>query len=669
MARIVSPLGTASPDALVFASKAAIVEQRPMQEADKTLTAAPASPPQTMSVEKPSRTTARMAMLNRKDPNALERLIGSRDIVSINFFERGLAVAKAICRIKILGRPATPPDYGTGFLITPGLLITNNHVLPDFETASYSLAEFAYELDRNFVERRGHIFPFAPYEAFYTSVELDFTVVAIRPVGHDGTPITDFGALPLNPVSGKGIAGEHVSLIQHPGGGTKQVVVRENRIIALDPAQFPSVSPAAIHYQADTEAGSSGAAVFNDQWDLVAIHHLAIADRDDQGRILNRRGQVWDEMEGDEAKRWIANEGVRVSAIWEDLRKASVFDASAAKIMAMLVHDPRTNHQPMPTVARDSKPKKWQTLPDVGEAPAFESTRFEDPKFEGSIGYRPDFLGADLIVEFPRTAKTFKGRLAVNKTTNGNVFDYTHFSIAMHADRRLALWTAVNIDGAQLKSTKSPAWRRDDRLPANEQTLAEIYGKVPGKAIQIDRGHLVRRLDPVWGDQEVADRAGNDTFHYTNAAPQEHIYNSEIWGNLEDFVLARAEKRSQKATVMTGPVLRPDDDFFGEGMRGGPWQIPWSFWKIAVFKRPDGSVSVTGFIVEQTSDIAPLFETTRYNPYTVEEARVYQRPIALIEQLTGLDFGILRSMDKMGTVETTSIASARPIRGEDDINF
>ncbi|MGO8396583.1 hypothetical protein ACC760_39380, partial [Rhizobium ruizarguesonis] len=76
-----------------------------------------------------------------------------------------------------------------------------------------------------------------------------------------------------------------------------------------------------------------------------------------------------------------------------------------------------------------------------------------------------------------------------------------------------------------------------------------------------------------------------------------------------------------------------------------------------------------GFIVEQTSDIAPLFETTSYNPYTVEEDRVYQRPIALIEQLTGLDFGILRSMDKMGTVETTSIASARPIRGEDEINF
>ncbi|MFW8589016.1 DNA/RNA non-specific endonuclease [Rhizobium beringeri] len=55
------------------------------------------------------------------------------------------------------------------------------------------------------------------------------------------------------------------------------------------------------------------------------------------------------------------------------------------------------------------------------------------------------------------------------------------------------------MDGAKLKSAKSPAWRRDDRLPANEQTLAEIYGKVPGKAIQIDRGHLVRRLDPVWG--------------------------------------------------------------------------------------------------------------------------------------------------------------------------
>jgi endonuclease G len=199
--------------------------------------------------------------------------------------------------------------------------------------------------------------------------------------------------------------------------------------------------------------------------------------------------------------------------------------------------------------------------------------------------------------------------------------------------------------------------------------LAEVYGKVPGKGLQIDRGHLVRRLDPVWGPQDVADRAGQDTFHYTNAAPQEHIYNSETWGNLEDFVLARADARDHKATVITGPILRPDDDFYGEGLKGGPWQIPWSFWKIAVFKRLDGTASVTGFIIEQSPTLAPLFEATRYNPYSIEEARVFQRPIRLIEELTGLDFGKLRTMDRMGSVETTAPASARQIRGADDISF
>jgi len=669
MANVITPLGITSLDGLVSAAKAAVAEQNPLQEADKMLTAVASAEPATMNVELPSRVAVRMNLLNSKDPNALERVVGSRDIVSINFFERGLEAAKSICRIKVLGRPATPPEYGTGFLITPGLVLTNNHVLPDAKSAARSLAEFGYELDRNFVERRGRIFPFAPSEAFYTNAELDFTIVAIHPMAHDGTPITDFGALTMIPMSGKGITGEHVSLIQHPGGGTKQVVVRENRIITLDPNRFPNVSPDAIHYEADTEPGSSGAAVFNDQWDLVAIHHLAIADRDAHGNTLNRRGGIWSPAEGEEAKLWIANEGVRISSIWKKVQKASAFDPDAARIMTMLVFDPRTNHQPESFTEEDSEPKRWQTLPGVGQAPAFESTRFTDPAFAASLGYKPDFLGPDLVVDLPVTGENFRGRLAVNSTTNNHVFDYTHFSLAVHAERRLALWTAVNIDGSQLKSAASPSWRRDRRLPANEQTLAEIYGEVPGKGVQIDRGHLVRRLDPVWGDQAVADRAGNDTFHYTNAAPQEHIYNSEVWGNLEDFVLARADNRSHKVSVLTGPVLRPDDEFFGEELKGGPWQIPWSFWKIAVFKRDDGTHSVTGFIVEQTSNIAPLFESTRYNPYTIEEARVFQRPISLIEELTGLDFGRLRTMDRMGTVEATSALSARSIRGVEDIIF
>lgn len=644
------------------------VEKQKVQET-RALKSEPFVESKLAETDTPARIAFRLDLISRNDPKALERLIGKRNIVSVNFFARGLQAAKAVCRIKTLGLVAGPPDYATGFLITPNLLITNNHVLPDPEIASRSLAEFDYQLDSNFVETRGRIFPFVPSEAFYTSVELDFTIVGISPMGHDGTPITDFGVLPLIPISGKALINEHVSIIQHPQGGTKQVVLRENRIIQLENTRFPNLNPAFIHYTADTEPGSSGSPIFNDQWDVVAIHHLAIGDRDDQDRPLNKQGEVWTEDQGEDARMWIANEGIRISALWECIKNAAPFNADAAKIMAMLAYEPRVAQRPRP-YRTEQAPQKWQALPNIPDAPAFESTRFTDKAFADSLGYDPKFLGADLAVPLPKTNSSFKGNLAVNNTTNKTVFDYTHFSLAIYAERRLAAWTAVNIDGRELKSSSaSPGWRRDKRLPDSEQTLSEIYGKVPGKTVQIDRGHLVRRLDPVWGEQAVADRAAADTYHYTNAAPQEHVYNSETWGNLEDFVLARADERDHKVTVMTGPILRPDDSFYGEGLKGGPWQIPWSFWKIAVFKRPDGSPSVTGFVVEQSSTIRPIFEATRYNPYSVQEARVFQRPIALIEELTGLDFGKLRKMDRLGVVETTAPSAARPIRGPDDIAF
>lgn len=650
------------------AAVAARATQAPLAPAAKATDDEP-SPPPPATDEEARRLKVRRELIRRNDPSGLERLVGKRDIVSINFFARGLQASRPVCRIKTLGLSSGPPDYASGFLVTPNLLLTNNHVLPDPETASRSLAEFDYELDQNFVERRGRIFPFAPITAFYTSAELDFTIVAISPMGHDGTPIGDFGVLRLIPESGKGIPGEYVSIVQHPGGATKQVVVRENKIITLDEARFPGIGHQFIHYTADTERGSSGSPVFNDQWDVVAIHHKAIPDRNEAGEVLKKDGTVWTEADGEEDKKWIANEGVRISALCRHLIAAAAFNADAARIVAMLAYEPASSKAPREAREADAEPKPWLTLPDVPEAEAFESTRFTDPAFADSLGYDPAFLGDDLTVPPPKTGRAFTGTLAKNSDTGKTVFDYTHFSLAMHVERRLAAWTAVNIDGKQLKSTASPSWRRDKRLPASQQTLAEVYGKVPGKGLQIDRGHLVRRLDPVWGPQDVADRAGQDTFHYTNAAPQEHVFNSETWGNLEDFVLARADKREHKASVMTGPILRPDDDFYGEELKGGPWQIPWSFWKICIFKRPDGSASVTGFVIEQTPTLTPLFEATRYNPYSIEEARVFQRPIALIEQLTGLDFGKLSTMDRMGSVETTAAASARPIRGPEDIAF
>ena len=132
----------------------------------------------------------------------------------------------------------------------------------------------------------------------------------------------------------------------------------------------------------------------------------------------------------------------------------------------------------------------------------------------------------------------------------------------MHRTRALALLTGVNVDGARLRVPERTGdrWFLDPRLPVSEQTGEAVYRDNP-----LDRGHLVRRRDPAWGDTDAQAKAANDdTFHYTNAAPQHHLFNAgrTLWVGLEDYVLQNAETQDLQISVFTGPVLAPDDAFW-----------------------------------------------------------------------------------------------------------
>ncbi|VXB47653.1 hypothetical protein PLANTIT3_50073 [Plantibacter sp. T3] len=73
--------------------------------------------------------------------------------------------------------------------------------------------------------------------------------------------------------------------------------------------------------------------------------------------------------------------------------------------------------------------------------------------------------------------------------------DYTHFTVLLDPDRRLAAATGVDIDGAALLDLgRGDDWHLDDRVPVEEQAGPELYARN-----DLDRGHLVRRRDPVWG--------------------------------------------------------------------------------------------------------------------------------------------------------------------------
>ena len=76
-----------------------------------------------------------------------------------------------------------------------------------------------------------------------------------------------------------------------------------------------------------------------------------------------------------------------------------------------------------------------------------------------------------------------------------------HFSVIMNQQRRLAFVSAVNIDGAKRVTVgdRGNNFRTDERLATDLQCANWLY-----EDNDLDRGHLTRRLDPVWGSPEEA---------------------------------------------------------------------------------------------------------------------------------------------------------------------
>jgi endonuclease G len=162
-----------------------------------------------------------------------------------------------------------------------------------------------------------------------------------------------------------------------------------------------------------------------------------------------------------------------------------------------------------------------------------------------TTGYDPRFLSA--AIPLPRPLGD----------SESHELAYPHFTVLLDAARRLAAVTAVNIDGGSLHDLpRTGEWRLDPRVPEGDQAGPGIYA-----SNDLDRGHLVRRRDPGWGDVAEARRATEATFFYTNAAPQASAFNQskDLWLGLEDHVLAYADATGQRVTVITAPVLAPDD--------------------------------------------------------------------------------------------------------------
>jgi V8-like Glu-specific endopeptidase len=223
-----------------------------------------------------------------------------------------------------------PIPIATGFLVGSSYLLTNNHVLPDREVCHEVITQFGYDQDglgRKITPIEYKLDTNDKTGFFETNEALDYTIVKLqdRPkdpklftLGRAGdrfgwitldenkksiAPTVDIARIKhlqdsnftLKIPEGKSMQGEPVNIIQHPKGKRKQVILSSNRVIEIY-KEF-------IHYQADTDFSSSGSPVFNQQWQLVALHHAAVANIKDDSTI-----------------EIVAEQGVRICAIIKDLK-------------------------------------------------------------------------------------------------------------------------------------------------------------------------------------------------------------------------------------------------------------------------------------------------------------------------------------------------------------
>jgi len=568
----------------------------------------------------------------------LEAIINTPDFVGTRYLDEGVAAARAVARVVIKDDRGRLIGYGTGSMISPNLMLTNHHVLDTAQAAATSQVEFDYQDGIDGKLLNVTTFGLDPDRFFLADEALDFAIVAVRAGTEELAP---FGFNRLIKSDGKVLVGEFVTIVQHPRGEKKQVALRENRVID-GPDRY-------VHYSADTEPGSSGSPVFNDQWEVVALHHASVKapEHTEFGGILN--------------------EGIRVSAILGAV-EAGQLATDQRDLANAILHPPDAEWaptaapRPVPAAAppaNGSSPLSIRfpmtlevTLPQGAAAvlsveptvhataPAPSSPESIDPNYGTRGGYDADFLGISL----PLPNLTAGAELA------SPPLPYHHFSVVMHRRRRLALFTAVNIDGgsADQPRRERDAWILDPRLPVTEQTGEDVY-----RDNDLDRGHLVRRLDPAWGPQSVA--AVDDTFHFTNCTPQHHEFNAgrTQWLGLEDYVLQNAVTSGLKVTVLSGPVLDDADPAY----RGV--SLPLQYWKIVAMVRTDGTPSVTAYLLSQRS-LLDEFRTERPSGQLPESFsyggyRTFQVPVRRVADLTGLDLAAYVAADPLERLETTGL--------------
>jgi len=487
----------------------------------------------------------------------------------------------------------------------------------------------------------------------------------------------ELGFCILSNRSDKHAIGMNINIIQHPSGLPKMIAIRNNILVHR--------TDRTLLYETDTDHGSSGSPVFNDAWELVALHHYGepfLERIDEAGKQISKN----------------VNEGVRISAIYNHLeaRLPGLSADQQSLLRQALAYDldttvnpaGRTLSPPRPTAdaaekmlsretnimpSTDAQELRFtlpleisvriggdtQSMASPLASPSLRTTKalragaealHIDQDYGNRKGYNKKFIpGVEILLPAPgdKLEKQVAPLRAGEPAAEKGELKYQNFSLKLHKAKRIAIFSATNIDGETYLAVdrgtgevtdgaEGDKWFIDPRISESFYLNQSFYGEWSD---YFDRGHLTRRTDPTWGTPEEAERANADTFHFTNCSPQHFRFNqtAKFWQGAERYVLENgvlADDSKAHISVFQGPIFNSQIDMWADDV-----QIPSSFFKVIVWKGKNGLKSV-GLVVDQL----PLLSEQRKSlgqPKDLPSVNVshWRVPIASIEKRTSLSFG------------------------------
>ena len=211
---------------------------------------------------------------------------GDETLLDISFLGLGVERAKSVCRITATF--AGGAYHGSGFRIDDNTLLTNHHVLFDWDDgdrpAASAFAWFDYELDVN-GRGKGQVEIICDVTTLRGDKDHDWAIVDMS------APIPDaYPALPLVAPATPVAVDDRVYIIQHPNGTRKKIGMHHNLVRHVDDD--------VLQYWTDTETGSSGSPVFNRSWELVGLHHFWVTTVGDEHAFANQGRRIERIIEG-----------------------------------------------------------------------------------------------------------------------------------------------------------------------------------------------------------------------------------------------------------------------------------------------------------------------------------------------------------------------------------